>query len=519
MTPFLEKIFSWRPFARRTKRPKRTWRDERITSATDLARGGKRPPVPRRDLLIGLFAGANLVLLPWFVAGQPIWAQWTSLALSALAFAFLFLPIGFDGWRSASADRSLDALLRCPPFWCGLALMGLLALQGANPRLEVEFDGALWQLLPMDPVEWLPSGVRAPIQTNREPGGMNAFREMLIFGSPWLMFCALWCGVRSRRVIQWLVIGTLASCTALAVFSMGMRSAGDLFLYNSISVSVGSVYGTFLYQNQGGAFFYLAALLAASLALSDRLAHRGDVLRGGRHFVFFAATALLAAASVYSASFAALGGTLAGALALLPAWWFARPASEGDEGSRRWIGAGIAGAMIAALVAAAAFSADLQPVWQKIMHKFNLINEAKVDDRAGMRTATWTMFRENSLLFGSGGGSYRWISPEYFARLPEFRDAAGRLAQRANYAHFDWLQMLAEWGVFGVSAVLAAGAWALNRLRRSRIWAKPAVWPLALAPVILAAHACLDYLLFNPAVALLFTFTVFVSLAWAREGE
>lgn len=520
MFPALEKIFAWRPFARRhRKESRRSWRDERVTSATDLARGRARPPVPRRDLVIGAFAGANLALLPWFIAGQPLWAQVTSLLLSVGAFAFLFLPVGFDGWRSASAERSLETLIKFPPFWCGLALMALLALQGLNPRLEVEFDGRMWQLLPVDHVPWLPSGVEAPLRTDREPGGMNAFREMILFGSAWLTLCALVCGVRSRRVTRWLVNATLASATAVAVFSIGMRSAGDLFLYNSISVSVGSVYGPFLYQNQAGAFFYLAALLAAAVALRDRLAGGGDVLRGGRHFVFAAAAALLAAAAAYSASFAALGATLAGMLVLLPAWWFARPIADGGEGHRRWIGIGIVAVLIAAMLATFLYSADLKPMWDKVMHKFRLINEAKVDDRAGMRDATWAMFKESSPLFGAGGGSYRWLSPEYFARFPEFRDAAGRLAARANYAHFDWLQMLAEWGALGLALVAGAGAWLLNRLRTYRVHAKATLWPLAAALLLLPAHACLDYLLYNPAVLLLYTFLAFVTLSWAREGE
>lgn len=507
----VEKLLSWRPFA-----------SKRRGSRRDMPAGGegarRRPPVPRRERIIGALAGLNLVTLPWFVAGQPLWAQALSLALSAGAFAFLFLPVGFDAWRSKAPARAREAVMKSPPFWCGVVLLALLALQAMNPRLEVALDGGFWQLLPLDHVAWLPAGVSAPLRLNREPGGMNALREMMLFGAPWLMFTALWCGVRSRRVIAWLVRATLVSCVGLAVFSMSMRASEEPLLYNSIPVSVGSVYGPFLYQNQGGAFFYAAALLAAAMALRDRLLSGAEVLRGGRHFVFGAIACLLLIAAGFSSSFGAMAGAAAGIFAVILARWFSRhPGESGDEGMRRWIGAGIAAVMVAVMIAGFTFAADLTPVRNKFAHKIHQMQESKVDDRAGMRAATWAMYRESDPLFGAGGGSYRWLSPEYFVRLPEFRDATGRLSARANYAHFDWLQMLAEWGAVGLGAVLAAGAWLAVRLGRHRIWAKAAQWPLVAALVILPAHACMDYLFFNPAVSLLYAFIAFVALAWTRE--
>src|SRR6476620_6351345 len=114
----LEKIFSWRPFAKKRRRRSGGERTRREFSTLDLARE-KRPPVARREIVIAAFAGINLVSLPWFVSGVPLWAQWTSLALSASAFAFLCLPVGYDEWRSSSAGRSLEALVRFVPFWCG----------------------------------------------------------------------------------------------------------------------------------------------------------------------------------------------------------------------------------------------------------------------------------------------------------------------------------------------------------------------------------------------------------------
>lgn len=511
----LEKIFSWRPFAKKRRRRRSGGRSGRsFVPAVDPA--GRRPPVARREILVGAFAGANLVMLPWLVSGVPLWAQWTSLALSAMAFAFLFLPVGYDEWRSATPSRSLDALVRCTPFWCGVALMALFALQGANPRVSVEFDGGVWQLLPEHPVRWLPSGVDAPFVA-KGPGGMNAWRTMVIFGSPFLLFTALWVGVRSRRVVTWLVRAVVASCVCLALFAMGMRAAGDRMLYNTISVDVGSVYGSFTYQNQAGVFFYMAFLLTAALALREWRASAGAVMRGGAHFVLAASACLLAGAAVYSASFAAVGGVAVGALVILPAWWFARP-RNGEAGVRSKVGFALVILLVVALCAGFLLFSDLEPVWRKLMYKFSLIREAQVDDRVGLRAATRMLYEESSPIFGAGAGSYRWVMLEYFARIPEFcSKTTGELLTRANYAHCDWLQMLAEWGAFGLAVVTTAFGWAVRRLWLTKAWKNAVVWPVAAAVLIVMAHASFDYLFFNPAVLLMFAFTGFVALSWGRE--
>lgn len=519
MLHFLEKIFSLRPFAGKNRRRRRSGGSgsRREFSSVDLARE-KRPPVARREIIIAAFAGMNLVGLPWFVSGVPLWAQWISLALSATAFAFLFLPVGYDEWRSVSASRSLEGLVRFVPFWCGVALMVLFALQGANPRFSVEIDGNAWQLLPERVVRWMPSGVDAPLVA-KGLGGMNAWRTMVIFGSPILLFTALFVGVRSRRVVKWLVRAVVASCVCLALFAMGMRAAGDVTLYNTISIYVGSVYGPFTYQNQAGVFFYMAFLLCAALALREWRASAGMLLRGGAHFVLAASACLLAAAAVYSASFAAVVGAVAGALVILPSWWFARPKTEGAE-PRSKAGFAIVFLLIFALVAGVFLFSDLEPVWRKLMHKFSLIHAEKVDDRAGLRAATWAMYKDASPLFGAGAGSYRWVMLEYFARIPEFcSKTTGALLFRANYAHCDWLQMLAEWGVTGVAAVLTALGWTIHRLWTFKVWRNAAVWPVVAAGFAVLVHASFDYLFFNPAVLLMFAFTGFVALAWGRETK
>ena len=72
------------------------------------------------------------------------------------------------------------------------------------------------------------------------------------------------------------------------------------------------------------------------------------------------------------------------------------------------------------------------------------------------------------------------------------QDKSGKLAIRATYAHCDWLQMFAEWGVLGMLPVLA-GLWWLGRwIRRACRRGHPEAIPLAGVAVLVVLHASLE---------------------------
>jgi O-antigen ligase len=93
---------------------------------------------------------------------------------------------------------------------------------------------------------------------------------------------------------------------------------------------------------------------------------------------------------------------------------------------------------------------------------------------------------------GWGAGSYRWVSPVFQADEKPLQDANGKLAIRATYAHCDWLQMLAEWGVVGMLPVLAGlwwlGRWICRACRRGH----PEAIPLAGVLILVSLHASLE---------------------------
>jgi len=214
---------------------------------------------------------------------------------------------------------------------------------------------------------------------------------------------------------------------------------------------------------------------------------------------------------------AALTGSVAAAVAAgtlfvvtVPlAYFFGFP---GSRGSRKHIILATGAAML--LSAAAIFAvADLGPLWSRLKSKSENYQVTGSDDRAPLRRATWALINDGGwkgrAWVGYGAGAFRWISPPYQAQQKELqRD--GKLFYRATYAHNDWLEMLADWGVVGLLVVFTALLWLGRRLIRAFHGGHPETVPLALGLLLLMAHASLDLLFwFTP---LMFT-AVFIGAA------
>lgn len=468
------------------------------------SRRHKPRPFSRRELAIASICGVNLTVSPWLTSGQSLGAQLISAVLSLGAFAFLFLPVGPDESRSKSAAESLSALVRCVPFWTGGALLTLFCIQGLNPAYSVAFDGGEWVLIPEKHLTWLPSGIAAPFERSAVPGGMNAFRQALMLLSPWLTFCTLWCGLRSRRLRSALLTYVVISYGALALAGIAERAGDGGFGLATASAPGASVFGSFSYQNQAGAFFALVALIAFSVGLKSwsRAVESGRT--SGAYQALFATWLLCEAAAVATFSFGAMVSAVIAVPVLFVASRICRARlDEAFEGRGRFSSSQFVVIMImcVALLASLFTFADFRGAIRKIEEKITRISHNTLDDRGPIHEATWKMYTDHSLAWGVGAGSYRWASPAYFEKMPEFQDAEGRLNRRASHAHGDWFQILAEWGLAGLTLVVATVVYLAWSVRSVRLREHAAAWPVCAGLAILAVHACVDCLLFNPSVS------------------
>ena len=373
-------------------------------------------------------------------------------------------------------------------------------------------DVGKFDIRPLPHLGWLPSGLRAPFsaaETTQPP--MNAWRQMMVLGAPWLLFCALHVGVRRRRA--YVLLGWLSVLAALGVGAFGFlnqQSNGTILGY-PVPYNT-TCFGTFMSRNHAGVYLYLHAALALGLTFWHIRRAGDNAFKGGPHLVaaFFAfALALLAA---LTGSTAAVGVVLTIlALSIPLAYYFGFP---GSRGSRRQIVL-VTGAAMVLSAAAILLAADLNPIVERFKAKAESYQKSGADDRAPLRRATWALIDDagwqGRAWVGYGAGSYRWISPPYQARQKELqRD--GKLFYRAIHAHNDWLEMLSDWGVLGLLPVLAGLAWLVRRLVRAFHAGHPETVPLALGVLLMMAHAWLDLLFwFTP---LMFT-AAFVVAAMA----
>jgi hypothetical protein len=448
----------------------------------------------------------------------PSWAQECSVALSGLAFAFLFLPVGFDDGSSISAGKSLRALLRFPLFWLGLGLLLLMLVQGLNPSLGVVQRTFYWGIYPMEtpPVPWLPSGVNAPFDSDVRPWGMNAFREMLIFGGPWLLLCALWVGVERRRTLVTIAWVLLIVALVLVAWGSEMRIEGKQVLTGRYTMRNSSFFGTFLYQNQAGA--WLSLMVGVALALGvwhwNNAAER--FAQSGPHLLCAAIAVCLVLGAVCTLSFGGMLTISVLLLLVLPVavlWgWVRNGVSRGVV-----FGGAVASVLLLTLVGVFYASMDLKAVEGKLLHKFKLVSANSLDDRAPLRRVTWAMIEHDDyerVWTGYGAGSYRWVGRGFFQADKSFSWSNGQLRSWANYAHCDWLQMLMEWGVAGMALVVSAFGWmAWFLLRNAHRWT-PVSLVLVCAVLLFMGHATMDFLNYSMPILGLVAFATVGASRW-----
>ena len=133
------------------------------------------------------------------------------------------------------------------------------------------------------------------------------------------------------------------------------------------------------------------------------------------------------------------------------------------------------------------------------------------------RAATWEMARDN-LVTGWGAGSFRHYFPVYQRHYPEIYDVPWhpQAKMRWEYAHNDYVQLLAELGLAGAGILLAMLACGARHLWRQRVWRQPHLLFILLALLVTTAHAWVDFQFHNPAILVLWCATAALAGRWAE---
>lgn len=489
-------------------------------------RGDNRAPRKLHPLEQALLVvtALHLCFIAWAIGGmtREMWPIWTGLAFGVVGFMLSLINRHYTAEHAREGEFKLvmwPKLVRFPIFWLGLLLLAYIAIQSANPALRYINDGQFWRVASIGHIEWLPTGVDAPM-TETGPGRpwevMNGWRMLAIYAAPWLTVCALWVGV-TRRVTLVALFGVIAvNGGLLALVGALQKAAGNDKLLWLVTARNNYFVASFPYKNHAGAYFNL--VLAVSIALTFWYFTRGERRSGGANpaplyglcgvlAVLIVLLSLARVATILMVVFLALM-LVAGGL------WLAR--SSADSGSRAV--AVLLGLMLLVFIGGGVAFLDKGQAMEKLERLADSERKPSIEDRLVAQKATWDMFRDKWLT-GWGAGSFRYYFPVYQQHYPSIYmlpDGRRRENSRWEYAHNDYLQTLAELGVIG-GGLIAAGLafWALKLLRHGAL-TRPHLLILLLGQGLLLANAWTDLPLYCPAVLLTWCVLWVLTARWAE---
>jgi O-antigen ligase len=273
-----------------------------------------------------------------------------------------------------------------------------------------------------------------------------------------------------------------AAGVALSLFAVYQKSRFGNLLYGMVGVKSGTPFGPFVNHNHFAGYVEGCALLALGAALgSSRRSSALSLLLGG-------SAVLIGIAHVLSHS---RGGLLALGSGLAVLAWLSR----GDEARPRRL------VLLGGGVAVALFLLLFGP--SSLFLRLSTFSDPAADDSVRFRARLWSdslRLWERSPFFGTGLGTYA-------AAIPPHR--SGPDETRAEYAESDWLQILCESGLAGIT-VLSAFLFSISRnghreARGERSERGRAVVHGAFAAVVaLIVHGLVDFNFRIPSNALLF---------------
>ncbi len=463
------------------------------------------------EMLLIWIVTAHLVALPWIFGGARLWVQGASLGLAVAGFIVALLPRQYtEADTGGEVFRLLTwpKLIRFPIFWCGLVLLGYVALQAWNPAWQYVLSRQSWTMAPRLHYNWLPTSVVAPFEE------WNIWRSFMVYLGAWLVVCSIWIGFTRRRSIQMLLIALAANGFLLACFGIAQKLQGNGKMY-WVWPTEGTFFATFIYKNHAAAYLNLTLGIVCGLAgwFYIRAQRRLDKSSPSGLFAFFAMSMAIAVTVSY-----ARGATimmLAYVLLTMAAFMInqmLRPAGE-----RRPV------ILIAVVIIFAAF---LRLSFHAVgagnaMDRVQNVLEQRADigwtSRATATKASLQMLGDN-WKFGAGAGSFRYLFPAYQQRFPLIYMENGRRFVW-QHAHNDIVEFPLEFGLVGMIPILFGAGWLVLALIRAFVWENALSASIVTAGLFTLASAWFDFPLHNAAVFLTWCTLWPCALQWAQFEE
>lgn len=452
----------------------------------------KRLKIHPAEMTVLWVVGAHLVFLPWAFGTMRPGPQIASFVLAVLGLVLALLPRHYTEEHTGSASFRLltfPKLIKFPIFWLGLALLGVVLVQGLNPAWAHATDGKLWWIVEKAHLAWLPVGVEAPF----EHGG--PWRMLLVYAAVWLTACTVWIAFTRRRTVQILFTVLAFNGLLLALFGIAQRLLGNGKIFWFVDSPNSAFFSTFVYKNHAGA--YLDLTLAVSCGLAAWYYLRGlrrlEKSNPGGVFAFFATCIAVGVLTSY-----ARGATLVMLGFLLAAiGGFVVHQIRTPSENRKPIVVIVLVLIFGYFLKTGFEALRSREAWDRL--KAGVMREdLSLEFRERSTQASLEMLREQWQR-GIGAGSFRFVFPLYQHRHPELVRHQGR-PMFWEHAHNDVVQTPIELGLAGTLLLLAGLGWYLATLVRSYFWENALSASVVLGLGLLAVYAWWDFPFQSPAI-------------------
>ena len=486
-------------------------------SALQAFRGEIRATVdlhPFESALI-VFAALLLCFAPWALGTMHVWSQVVCLCLATAAFGLAMINRHYRGALAPEGDFRLimwPKLIRFPLFWLGLLLLVYILVQALNPAWTYNTEGPYWWLDPAEHLAWLPTGMDTPFKE------MNPWRMLVIYGTAWLLVCALWVGITRRIAVQRLLTVIVANGAIFAILGILQKvtHAPGVFWGIIKANTAGGFFATIIYKNHAGAYLNLVLILCTALLYWHFSRAERRMERTSPAPIFGFCTVLLGLSVLLTNSRAAT--ILLMVFSLIAFVGFVvRCTIYRSETRSPWVMTLLC-VVFSIFVGLGAYFLQANQAFDRLG---KLIQDGRADfsvnTRILARAATWDM-AQDKLITGWGAGSFRHAFPIYQRNYPEIYKAPDRPGARFRweYAHNDYVQLLAELGLIGASIVLAMLVCGVRHLLKQRAYLRPHLMFVVLGLVITAAHAWVDFQFHNPAILFLWCASAALVGRWAE---
>ncbi len=410
-------------------------------------------PISRREWLICSFACFTLVFTAWSFGG---YSDWTLHLLffggaGTLLASILPMPLAWNGFdRQQGNLKNLKRLLSCPFSWVCVSFLSYILIQYVNPSIAQVKGEHTWWTEAIAP----PLGMDFPSSVRADYSEMNALRAWVGHVAAFALALGIWVGIQRRKTALLLLWTFVASGVLMGFVAILHKFSGSSYLLWIFECANENLWGTFAYRNQGAAYLILVSIISGLLYFFYLERSRQQLREGGPHFLYFLFLFLL-----YGSIWMALsrGGIILGS-ALMIAFCglaFVKHGLNLVKGGSWWL---------SAIFLLFIFSGSLFLIqlfnWKEVDRRMDDLQAISQNIESYSRTlstqATWDMAQDR-LYYGWGAGAFRYIFPIYqkdyeplwYQYYHKKRGWQGRKVYQ--YAHNDWLQFLAEFGIVGSS--------------------------------------------------------------------